>query len=201
MRALSDVDFYRTNTQFRIRLPHNVRAPLLLRPQHLKKKKIQLNFFWSLCKTDLPFLIVETILLSPLLVDEGRAIIGLPLPSKPSAAPLRKSTWPPKPEYILVPIESDTIWPVKSTSMQELIAVIFGFFAITPTKIHVKFEDVYENNGEMLTGVIYIIDNQHFNERIVVNKIVQLLGTDQKRSNNSALVNYFPVICNAASVN
>lgn len=28
---------------------------------------------------------------------EPRAIIGLPLPSKPSAAPLIKSTWPPYP--------------------------------------------------------------------------------------------------------
>ena len=34
------------------------------------------------------------------------------------------------PEYILVPMESDTTWPVRSISMQELIAVIFGFWAI-----------------------------------------------------------------------
>lgn len=72
------------------------------------------------------------ILLSPLFVTEGNAMIGLPNPSKPSAAPRIKSTCPPKPEYILVPIESDEIWPVKSTSIHELIAVILGCLAIIP---------------------------------------------------------------------
>lgn len=35
--------------------------------------------------------------------------------------------------YIRVPMESEQICPVRSTSMAELMAVIFGFFAITPT--------------------------------------------------------------------
>jgi len=38
------------------------------------------------------------ILLSPLLVTDGRAMMGFPCPSKASAAPRIKSTWPPKPE-------------------------------------------------------------------------------------------------------
>ena len=32
-----------------------------------------------------------------------------------------------QPEYILVPMESETTWPVRSTSMQEFIAVTLGF--------------------------------------------------------------------------
>lgn len=32
------------------------------------------------------------------------------------------------PEYIRVPIESLTTWPVRSTSMQELMAVTLGFW-------------------------------------------------------------------------
>ena len=35
-----------------------------------------------------------------------------------------KSIWPPTPEYIRWPIESATTWPVRSTSIAELIAVI-----------------------------------------------------------------------------
>lgn len=81
----------------------------------------------------IPDLSNGTILDSPFLVADGKAIIGFPLPSKPSAAPLMKSTCPPKPEYILVPIESDDTCPVKSTSIHELIAVIFGCRAIMPT--------------------------------------------------------------------
>lgn len=55
------------------------------------------------------------ILDSPLFVTEGRAIIGFPLPSNPSAAPLMKSTCPPNPENIRVPMESEHTWPVRST--------------------------------------------------------------------------------------
>ena len=35
-----------------------------------------------------------------------------------------KSIWPPTPAYSRCPIESATTWPVMSTSMAELIAVI-----------------------------------------------------------------------------
>lgn len=55
-----------------------------------------------------------TIFDSFLLVTDGMAMIGFPLPSKPSAAPRIKSTCPPNPEYILVPMESAFTCPVKS---------------------------------------------------------------------------------------
>lgn len=82
---------------------------------------------------NLPCLMKGEILLSPLFVMDGRAIIGFPSPSKASAAPLMKSTCPPNPEYILVPMESETTCPVKSTSIHELIAVILGCRAIIPS--------------------------------------------------------------------
>jgi len=50
------------------------------------------------CGGNLPCLIRGDILLSPLLVTDGRAIIGFPSPSRASAAPRIKSTWPPKPK-------------------------------------------------------------------------------------------------------
>lgn len=40
-----------------------------------------------------------------------------------------------KPEYIFVPIESDTTWPVKSTSIHELMAVTFGFWLVMDTRL------------------------------------------------------------------
>ena len=47
-------------------------------------------------------------------------------------------------------MESDTTWPVRSISMQELIAVIFGFWAIIPvlftyatSRISVTHQNVY----------------------------------------------------------
>ena len=45
-------------------------------------------------------------------------------PSSASAAPRMKSIWPPTPLYIRWPIESAQTWPVRSTSIAELIAVI-----------------------------------------------------------------------------
>ena len=46
-------------------------------------------------------------------------------PSAASAAPRMKSIWPPTPEYIVWPIESATTWPVRSTSIAELIETIW----------------------------------------------------------------------------
>ena len=45
-------------------------------------------------------------------------------PSLASAAPRMKSIWPPTPLYIRCPIESAQTWPVRSTSIAELIAII-----------------------------------------------------------------------------
>lgn len=59
-----------------------------------------------------------TILDSFLFVTDGMAMIGFPLPSKPSAAPRIKSTCPPKPEYIRVPMESAFTCPVRSTQIK-----------------------------------------------------------------------------------
>ena len=53
---------------------------------------------------------------------EGRAMIGRP--SSARAAPRMKSIWPPTPLYIRWPIESAHTWPVRSTSMAELMAVM-----------------------------------------------------------------------------
>ena len=60
----------------------------------------------------------------------GSAMIGLPLPSWHTPAARMKSTWPPKPDTMRVPTESDTTWPVRSTSIAELIAVTLGFLRI-----------------------------------------------------------------------
>ena len=58
----------------------------------------------------------------PSAVVDGRAMMGRP-PSA-SAAPRMKSAWPPKPLWILSPIESEQTWPVRSISMALLTAVI-----------------------------------------------------------------------------
>ena len=70
-----------------------------------------------------------TIFALPLFVREAKAVIDTP-PSDIDA-PFTKSSWPPVPENILVPIESAQIWPVRSTSVAELMAIIFGFWQIT----------------------------------------------------------------------
>ncbi len=51
-------------------------------------------------------------------------MIGLP-PSE-SAAPRRKSSWPPMPLYWRVPMLSAQTWPVRSISIAPLIATTFG---------------------------------------------------------------------------
>lgn len=119
----------------RSRIPWLCIEHVLLSSQlrHLKNKIESVSFilvhFKSLLEA-LPGLTIGTILEIPLALD-GNAIIGFPLPSDPWAAPRMKSTCPPNPEYILVPIESETICPVRSHSMQELMAVIFGIWEIT----------------------------------------------------------------------
>ena len=45
-------------------------------------------------------------------------------PSVASPAPRMKSICPPTPEYIVWPMESATTWPVRSTSMAELMETI-----------------------------------------------------------------------------
>ena len=70
--------------------------------------------------TPAPGLRKGTILALPLLVLEANAVIETP-PSD-MIAPFTKSSWPPVPEKILVPIESALIWPVRSTSVAELMA-------------------------------------------------------------------------------
>ena len=65
----------------------------------------------------------------PLFAVEGRAITGTPPFER--AAPRRKSTCPPMPLYIALPIESEHTCPVRSTSMAELIATMRLFCAIT----------------------------------------------------------------------
>ena len=64
----------------------------------------------------------------PLLVVEVMARNDRP-PSL-REAPYTKSCWPPMPENMRVPIESAHIWPVRSISRHELIAITFGFWAM-----------------------------------------------------------------------
>ena len=52
-------------------------------------------------------------------------------PCSASAAPRMKSIWPPTPLYRRSPIESATTWPVRSTSIAELMAVIVANERIT----------------------------------------------------------------------
>ena len=60
---------------------------------------------------------------------EGNAMIGTPRTAR--AAPRMKSTWPPMPLQSFGPSESAQTWPVRSTSIAELIAVISSWRAIT----------------------------------------------------------------------
>jgi hypothetical protein len=53
------------------------------------------------------------------------------LPPSDILAPFTKSTCPPVPEKMRVPMESAQTCPVKSTSVAELIVVIFGFREMT----------------------------------------------------------------------
>ena len=65
----------------------------------------------------------------PPLAVEGRAMIGTP-PSE-AAAPRMKSSCPPKPEKMRVPMESEFTWPVRSMDSAELSATMRSFWAIT----------------------------------------------------------------------
>ena len=60
---------------------------------------------------------------------DGSAMIARPPGA--SAAPRMKSICPPTPEYIRYPIESATTWPLRSTSMAELIAIMLPSERIT----------------------------------------------------------------------
>ena len=64
---------------------------------------------------------------------DGSAMIGLP-PSDRAAACM-KSICPPMPEKIAWPIESAQIWPVRSTSSAELMAVTRGFLRTSATSL------------------------------------------------------------------
>ena len=79
--------------------------------------------------TPAPGFSIGTIFGLPLAVLDAKAVIETP-PSD-IVAPLTKSSWPPVPEKILVPIESAQIWPVRSTSTAELIAIMFGLREMT----------------------------------------------------------------------
>lgn len=52
----------------------------------------------------------------------------------------------------------------------------------------------------VLTGVVHIVHNQHFNERIVIHKVVQVLGSYEERPDDSAFVDDFAVVCYAPFV-
>ena len=56
---------------------------------------------------------------------EGMAIMEIPPFDK--AAPRTKSTWPPVPLNCFKPNVSEATWPIKSTSMQELMETILSF--------------------------------------------------------------------------
>ena len=79
--------------------------------------------------TPAPGLRNGTIFVLPLLVRDANAVMDTP-PSD-IEAPFTKSSWPPVPENILVPMESAQICPVRSTSVAELIAIMLGFWRIT----------------------------------------------------------------------
>ena len=52
------------------------------------------------------------------------------LPPGDILAPRTKSSWPPVPEYMRVPMESAHTWPVRSISVAELMDTTFGFLAM-----------------------------------------------------------------------
>ena len=47
------------------------------------------------------------------------------------AAPRMKSTWPPVPEIWFRPMDSEAIWPIRSTWTQELMDTRLSFWAMT----------------------------------------------------------------------
>lgn len=113
--------------------------------------------------TPAPIFKKGTILLSPLAVTEGIAIIGFP-PSERDA-PRMKSIWPPTPEYIFDPMESAHTCPVRSISSAQLIAATFWILT-----------------NDM--NIVYISDIQHFDRGIIINELVQFFGTDHEAGDN-----------------
>jgi hypothetical protein len=69
---------------------------------------------------------------APAAVD-GSAMIGLP--PRETAAPRRKSIWPPMPEKMRWPSESAHTWPVRSISSAELIAVTLSFLRMSAVSL------------------------------------------------------------------
>lgn len=185
MHALAVSMIFQTDMQYHIQWLHSERGHETLQHRHLEEKSKVIDNHLDLWKeyfncNSIPSLIVGTIFDSFRFVTAGKAMIGFPLPSYPSAAPRMKSTCPPKPEYIRVPIESEQTCPVRSTSIAELMAVIFGFCAMTGIAFTYAISSisVKERKSFFKTGMIKSKWIKRTNEWIVVNKVVQFFGSD-----------------------